>query len=151
MKRKVITMGILHSNKFEYLKYKPQKYSGDIINDINKSKIYEEALDESIDLTLNYFNEIKNYLKETQSNLFNINYDLSEKYYNDFQVWESFNNYIETVDNDINYKLENMYKELNDKYNNIISVFNEVIYKIAWWIPIRKWRDNFRNKFRTVI
>ncbi|WP_158639847.1 hypothetical protein [Brachyspira aalborgi] len=21
------------------------------------------------------------------------------------------------------------------------------INKLAWWIPIRKWRDNFRNKF----
>ena len=143
MKRKVITMGILHSNKFNYFKYPPQKYSGDIINDINKSKIYELALDESIDLTINYFNEIKNYLKETQSNLFNINYDWNEKYYNDFQVHESFNNYIE----DKNNKLENMYKELNDKYNNLASVFNEIIDKIAWWIPIRKLRDNFRNKF----
>ena len=86
MKRKVITMGILHSNKFNYFKYPPQKYTGDIINDINKSKIYEHALDENIDLTINYFNEIKNYLKETQSKLFNINYDLNEKYYNDFKV-----------------------------------------------------------------
>ena len=64
MKRKVITMGILHSNKFEYFKYPPQKYSGDIINDINEAKIYEAALYESIDLSLNYFNEIKNYLKK---------------------------------------------------------------------------------------
>lgn len=56
------------------MKYTPQKYTGDIINDINKAKIYEEALDESIDLTLNYLNEIKNYLKETQSNLYNIKY-----------------------------------------------------------------------------
>ena len=88
MKRKVITMGILHSNKFEYLKYPQQKYTGDIINYINKARIYEEALDESIDLTLNYFNEIKNYLKETQSKLYNINYYFTEKYYNDFQVWE---------------------------------------------------------------
>ena len=121
----------------------------------------------------NYFNEIKNYLKETQSNLYNINYDLTEKYYNDFQVWESFNNYIETVDNDINNKLEgvykelndkynniiqsvdndindkleNMYKELNDKYNNIVSVFNEIVDKLAWWIPIKKIRNKFRGKF----
>lgn len=64
MKRKIITMGILHSNKFNYFKYPPQKYSGDIINDINKAQICESALDESIDLTINYFNEIKkNYLK----------------------------------------------------------------------------------------
>ena len=58
-----------------------------------------------------------------------------------------FNNYIE----DKNNKLENMYKELNDKYNNLASVFNELVDKIAWWIPIRKWRDKFRNKFRIVI
>ena len=95
----------------------------------------------------NYFNEIKNYLKETQSNLFNINYDLTEEYYNDFQVYKSFSNYIQSVDNDINNKLESMYKELNDKYNNIVSVFNEVIDKIAWWIPIIKCRYGFRNKF----
>ena len=62
MKRKVITMGILHSNKFEYLKYKPQKYSGDIVKDINKTKIYESALDESIDLTFNYFQEALQFL-----------------------------------------------------------------------------------------
>lgn len=56
----------------------------------------------------------------------------------DFQVYQSFNNYIEAVDNDINNKLESMYKELNDKYNNIVSVFNEIVDKLAWWIPIRK-------------
>ena len=86
MKRKVITMEILHSNKFNYFKYPPQKYSGDIINDINEAKIYKHALNESIDLRINYFNEIKNYLKETQNKLFNINYDWNEKYYNDFQA-----------------------------------------------------------------
>ena len=25
---------------------------------------------------------------------------------------------------------------------------NDIIDKIAWWIPIRKLRDNFRNKFK---
>ena len=49
-------MGYLHSNKFNYLKCPPKEYTEDIINDINKAKIYEEALNESIDLTLNYFN-----------------------------------------------------------------------------------------------
>ena len=56
IKIKVITMRILHSNKFNYFKYTPQKYSSDIINAINEAKIYEYELDESIDLTLNYFN-----------------------------------------------------------------------------------------------
>ena len=141
--KKVITMGILHHNKlnYNYYKYPPQKYFGDIINYINKARIYELALDESIDLTINYFNEIKNYLKETQSNLFNISYDLTEKYYNDFQLYQSFNNYIE----DKNNKLENMYKELNNKYNNIISIFNEVVDRIAWCIPFKKLRSRFRE------
>ena len=39
-------MGILYSNKFNYFKYTPQKYSGNIIKDIYNSKIYEFALDE---------------------------------------------------------------------------------------------------------
>ena len=56
----------------------------------------------------------------------------------DFQVYQSFSNYIEAVDNDINNKLESMYKELNDKYDNIVSFFYDIIYKLAWWIPIRK-------------
>ena len=74
MKRKVITMGILHSNKFNYFKYPPQKYSGNIINDINKAKIYESALDESIDLTLNYFHlMIINYRLIFNSNLYYLN------------------------------------------------------------------------------
>ena len=30
---------------------------------------------------------------------------------------------------------------MNDK--DIIKTIDN----IAWWIPIRKWRDNFRNKF----
>ena len=40
----------------------------------------------------------------------------------------------------------------NFNKNKYISIFNVdmkrkiLINKIAWWIPIRKWRDNFRNK-----
>ena len=114
------------------MKYQPQKYSEYIVNDINEAKIYKSALDESIDLTLNYFNEIKNYLKETQNNLFNISYDLAEKYYNDFQVYQSFSNYIQSADNDINDKLESMYKELNDKYNNKVEISNNALIEDGW-------------------
>lgn len=64
----------MHSNKFDYFKYLPQKYTGDIINDINEAKIYELVLDESIDLTLNY-------LKEIQSNLYNIKHHQAYKLY----------------------------------------------------------------------
>ena len=30
---------------------------------------------------------------------------------------------------------------LDDKVNKLIDT-------LAWWIPVRKWRDNFRNKFK---
>ena len=40
----------------------------------------------------------------------------------------------------INYAKNNVNK-LNEKLNMLINC-------IAWWIPIRKWRDNFRNKFK---
>ena len=37
-----------------------------------------------------------------------------------------------------------------DKYcnfnNNIDNKVNKIINQIAWWIPVKKWRDNFRNK-----
>ena len=29
----------------------------------------------------------------------------------------------------------------------IYERFDRLLNSIAWWIPIRKWRDNFRNKF----
>lgn len=78
MKRKVITIGYLHSNKFKYFKYPPKEYTGNIINYTNKAKISVSALEENIDLTLNYFCEIKDYLEKTQNNLYYINYDLTE-------------------------------------------------------------------------
>ena len=48
------------------------------------------------------------------------------------------------------------YNELNDYSDNYsISILHDINYKIdkiiesiSWWIPIRKWRDNFRNKFK---
>ena len=49
----------------------------------------------------------------------------------------------------INQRINNL--ELNKL--NISSIYNigykidKLIDTLAWWIPIRKWRDNFRNKF----
>ena len=66
-----------------------------------------------------------------------------------------------------NYKKENAYLFLSDTYkqlsilennlnarneyvNSIINSNSNIIFRIinsiAWWIPVRKWRDNFRNK-----
>uniref|UniRef100_UPI003F4C9AD9 hypothetical protein n=1 Tax=Brachyspira catarrhinii TaxID=2528966 RepID=UPI003F4C9AD9 len=40
----------------------------------------------------------------------------------------------------IYYKVDNEFYKLNYKIDKIVNT-------IAWWIPIRKWRDNFRSKF----
>ena len=64
-------------------------------------------------------------MEKTQNNLYNINYDLSEKYYNDFQIYQLFSNYIE----DKNNKLEKM-------INNIISIFNEIINVLFSLLPL---------------
>ena len=67
-------------------------------------------------------------MEKTQNNLYNINYDLSEKYYNDFQIYQLFSNYIE----DKNNKLEKM-------INNIISIFNEIINVLFSLLPLENW------------
>lgn len=38
------------------------------------------------------------------------------------------------------YNLKQKLKEKEEQYNNLVN-------KIAWWIPIRKFRDNFKKKF----
>ena len=45
-------------------------------------------------------------------------------------------------------KLDNKLNELDSKLNEIDYKSNGLINAIAWWIPIRKLRDNFRNKFK---
>ncbi|MEI0496737.1 coenzyme F420 hydrogenase, partial [Brachyspira intermedia] len=32
-----------------------------------------------------------------------------------------------------------------------IKVNEETVNKLAWWIPVRKWRDNFRDKFNGML
>ncbi|WP_302272793.1 hypothetical protein [Brachyspira aalborgi] len=40
-----------------------------------------------------------------------------------------------------------IYKNIFKRLNNIEYKIDKLIDTLAWWIPIRKWRDNFRNKF----
>ena len=66
----------------------------------------------------------------------------------------------------------NLRKEINEKSNwiKLFGIYNTKDYlmlylfgikisfkmnenrvnKLAWWIPIRKWRDNFRNKMLNI-
>ena len=41
---------------------------------------------------------------------------------------------------------ENIDIMINQKVNVLDNKIDKLIDTLAWWIPIRKWRDNFRNK-----
>ncbi|MEI0518249.1 radical SAM protein [Brachyspira murdochii] len=56
-----------------------------------------------------------------------------EDLYNIVKINESLSN---------NLELHNIINSYENKLNNISNNIN----KLAWWIPIRKWRDSFRNK-----
>lgn len=43
---------------------------------------------------------------------------------------------------DIYYPSANEYEKLKDNF----EIIKKNIDKLAWWIPVKKWRDNFRNK-----
>lgn len=57
-------------------------------------------------------------------------------------------------------EIQNLYKQNNtnnsgqidisnnieNRINNIDNKLNKLINELAWWIPVKKWRDNFRNK-----
>ncbi|WP_158639871.1 hypothetical protein [Brachyspira aalborgi] len=46
--------------------------------------------------------------------------------------------------------LSNYKDELLNELNKIKVDFNKLINDLAWWIPIRKWRDNFRSKMLNI-
>jgi hypothetical protein len=58
MKKKCVLFAP-RSEKYNYYKYPPALYSGDLSHDISQAKIYPNALRESKNLTLEYFEDIK--------------------------------------------------------------------------------------------
>ncbi len=53
------------------------------------------------------------------------------------------------IDNDnfIEEYINNQIDELYSQVDLLTNLINKIVNTLAWWIPIRKWRDNFRNKF----
>ena len=43
--------------------------------------------------------------------------------------------------------INNTNKVNNEKISNLHKKYNALVNSLAWWIPIKKWRNNFRNKF----
>ena len=54
----------------------------------------------------------------------------------------NMSNSITNINNGIDKDINN----INNNINNINNNINNIVNTIAWWIPVKKWRDNFRNK-----
>ena len=106
-------------------KFKPEKYDlefGNLIKLPDKIQIEYDVLD-------------KESILKQAANLEPISLKCKELEYN----LTCKDNFIKEKDLIID-ELSNKLLNLKEKYNNLIN-------KIAWWIPIRKYRDNFRSKF----
>lgn len=126
-----------------------------------KQMLYIDYNDIDIEFANERVSKLKNYMesnfdkKYINKLLFNLNNNIHNYFYdienkkklNEFnklhnELFKAHNN----LHNEHN-NLINRVDELNQLYNNLFNTHNNLINKIAWWIPIRKWRDNFRNKF----
>lgn len=63
MKKKCVIFS-LHSEKFQYMKYPPIQYSGNLPLDINQARIYPNALNDSRNLVLSYVKDITELINE---------------------------------------------------------------------------------------
>lgn len=62
----------------------------------------------------------------------------------------SFQNKIDDINSNLE-RLNNkirILEEISYDLKRLRKMKEEIVNKIAWWIPIRKWRDKFREKFR---
>lgn len=99
--------------------------------DLDIIKIY---MDKHYDKTFSYeiFEIFKNNMSEYKRNsLYNIHYS---------RLLHSFTQRI------FNLEFANSNNNVNRKINDLECRLRKVINSLAWWIPVRKWRDNFRNK-----
>ena len=112
---------------------------------------YKE-MQNTININNNLINEQKNIIND-KNNLINHIYEENNKL--SAQI-ETLNNLTEEL------KLKSSWFRLfsisnNKEYIQIVlfgikltlKINENVINKIAWWIPVKKWRDNFRDKFRS--
>ena len=69
-------------------------------------------------------------------------YNIKKINYNWFNLLSIFNINFFSISNDDKYiRITILFLKITFKINN------EIIDKIAWWIPVRKWREAFRDKF----
>ena len=134
-----------HAEYEDYMYYFIEKKINNIISDYNKKMLnIENEYNAKINNIINYYNSKINQYDNRISNIednFNIIINNILNKYNDilssnwiklFGIYND-NSYIYIYLFGIRFKLK-----ITDKYIN----------KIAWWIPIKKWREDFREKFK---
>lgn len=136
---------------------------GNMIKNLNILNEYFVIDKDTISRTLAFF----------EKDLFNIKNILNKS----LDITNSLNSKLNNCNNRINYiNNKNEELKLNLNWFNILSIFGIELFsisnnsnylrltilgikltfrvnensinKIAWWIPVKKWRDSFRNKFR---
>ena len=107
-------------------------------------------------------NNINKRLEEINNNIRNIYLkleDLNNKIINEVNDLKNKNNNLESENNK---RYSENWIKLFGIYNNREYIFIRIFFikfsirmteknikNISWWIPVKKWRDNFRNKFRS--
>ena len=77
----------------------------------------------------------------------------ADKYINDY-ILQNSNSIIRQLNNKLNFNntqisdLNNKILKLNEELVNNKEIVKSIINSLAWWIPVKKWRDNFRCKFK---
>ena len=105
---------------------------------------------------IKYFKEILDYNNKTNQLSDNIKNDINDLI-NRSEYRINNNDFInelklkEKKNNDLSNKLKIKEKQINDLSNRLKireKKINDIVNKIAWWIPVKKWREAFRDKFR---
>ena len=130
--------------------------------DKNKNITSNQAAIEYIFKRFNELNQSHYQLFEYHNNLYNDYINLQNR----FNELNQSNNNLQNRVDELNWKIKSntnwirLFGIYNSKENITIIFFGikltikvneETVNKLAWWIPIRKWRDNFRNKFNSVL
>ena len=134
----------LETNIIEYLLKENDRLDSCILNLKNQTNDLYNRNDDLYNRTNDLYN-ISNDLYNRTNDLYKKNNDLKELTNYEFNILYSNQNWI---------KLFGIYN--TNQYIYILffgikltlKVDEKQINKIAWWIPIKKWRDNFRAKFK---
>lgn len=89
-------------------------------------------------------------IKEYMYNNFEI--DFANKILNHLQInirhsFITINDRFSKIKNEVDF-INNLSYSNEYKINQLYNIIDNIINRIAWWIPIKKLRDNFKNKFK---